>query len=60
MIGASRQLVAIPFPFKHQEKRAIIAFAPDKQLQDEALIAGADLALGPDSIKKVFFIFLKI
>ncbi|KAL7078811.1 hypothetical protein ACQ4LE_002027 [Meloidogyne hapla] len=53
LIGGSRQLVAIPFPFKHQEKRAIIAFAPDKQLQDEALMAGADLALGPDSIKKI-------
>ncbi|CAK5062333.1 unnamed protein product [Meloidogyne enterolobii] len=53
LIGASRQLVAIPFPFKHQEKRAIIAFAPNKELQDEALMAGAELALGPDSIKKI-------
>ncbi|KAF7639960.1 hypothetical protein Mgra_00000402 [Meloidogyne graminicola] len=53
LIGPSRQLIAIPFPFKHQEKRAIIAFAPDKPLQDEALIAGADLALGPDSVKKI-------
>uniref|UniRef100_A0A915PA27 39S ribosomal protein L1, mitochondrial n=1 Tax=Meloidogyne floridensis TaxID=298350 RepID=A0A915PA27_9BILA len=56
LIGASRQLVAIPFPFKHQEKRAIIAFAPNKELQDEALMAGAELALGPDSIKKVFYV----
>ena len=52
-IGASRQLIIVPFPFKHSEKRTILAFAQSQEMQDQAIAAGADLALGQDSVKKI-------
>uniref|UniRef100_A0A915DTN0 Ribosomal protein L1 n=1 Tax=Ditylenchus dipsaci TaxID=166011 RepID=A0A915DTN0_9BILA len=53
MIPSSEEIVPVPFPFKHNEKRTILAFAGTKQKQEEALEAGAEVALGADMIKKV-------
>jgi hypothetical protein len=33
--------------------RTILAFVPNKEVEEEALKAGADLALSSDAIKKV-------
>lgn len=53
MISASDEIVPVPHPFKHNEKRSILAFAADNQTQEEALEAGAETALGTDSVKKI-------
>ncbi|KAI6216178.1 hypothetical protein M3Y99_01834200 [Aphelenchoides fujianensis] len=47
------QIVPVPHAFKHNEKRTILAFAADKETQDVAVEAGAELALGGDMIKKI-------
>uniref|UniRef100_A0A914I7X2 Ribosomal protein n=1 Tax=Globodera rostochiensis TaxID=31243 RepID=A0A914I7X2_GLORO len=49
----SRQLIVLPHPFKHSEKRTILAFAGTKELQSEVMTQGADVALGPEMIKKI-------
>lgn len=43
----------VPFPFTHTEKRTILAFVADKTLQEQAMEAGAELAVGPEVVKKV-------
>ncbi|KAE9551743.1 hypothetical protein FO519_005054 [Halicephalobus sp. NKZ332] len=53
MVSASNEIVPIPFPFKHSEKRTILAFVADPSLQELAVEAGAEIALGPDIIKKI-------
>lgn len=53
MITASSEIVPIPFPFKHKEKRTILAFVADPALQELAIEAGAEISLGPDVIKKI-------
>lgn len=53
MVSDSNELVVIPHPFAHKEKRAILAFVEGKILQDEAVMAGADIAVGRDMIKKI-------
>ncbi len=53
MLPNSDELVRVPFPFDHKQKRAILAFAPTKQLQEGAVEAGAELAIGKEMVKKV-------
>lgn len=53
MISGSEELVPIPYPFKHNEKRTILAFAQSEENREKALEAGAEIALGPEVIKKV-------
>lgn len=55
MITDSEEIVPIPYEFTHKEKRTILAFAGDKELQDLAIQSGAEIAVGPDIIKKVFY-----
>lgn len=54
MVADSEELVPIPYPFKHNEKRTILAFAYEQHNRDAAVEAGAEIALGPDMIKKVW------
>jgi hypothetical protein len=63
MVSDSTELVAIPHPFEHKEKRTVLALVEGKELQEEAVLAGADISLGKDAIKKVLkqcFVFLNI
>ncbi|VIO99269.1 Uncharacterized protein BM_BM7752 [Brugia malayi] len=53
MVADSEELVPIPYPFKHNEKRTILAFAYEQHNRDAAVEAGAEIALGPDMIKKI-------
>uniref|UniRef100_A0A7E4V339 39S ribosomal protein L1, mitochondrial n=1 Tax=Panagrellus redivivus TaxID=6233 RepID=A0A7E4V339_PANRE len=53
MVSASSEIVPIPNPFKHNEKRTILAFAAKPELQELAVESGAEIALGPDMIKKI-------
>lgn len=53
MVTGSDEIVPVPFPFKHNEKRTILAFANDVKLQELAVESGAELALGQDAIKKI-------
>ncbi|VDN40523.1 unnamed protein product, partial [Gongylonema pulchrum] len=53
MVADSEELVPVPYPFKHNEKRSILAFANDQSNRDAAVEAGAEIALGPDMIKKI-------
>ncbi|VDK78796.1 unnamed protein product [Litomosoides sigmodontis] len=53
MVVDSEELVPIPHPFKHNEKRTILAFAYEQHNRDAAVEAGAEIALGPDMIKKI-------
>ncbi|VDK82586.1 unnamed protein product [Onchocerca ochengi] len=53
MVIDSEELVPIPYPFKHNEKRTILAFAYEQHNRDAAVEAGAEIALGPDVIKKI-------
>ncbi|KAM3716181.1 39S ribosomal protein L1 [Dirofilaria immitis] len=53
MVNDSEELVPIPYPFKHNEKRTILAFACEQHNRDAAIEAGAEIALGPDMIKKI-------
>lgn len=53
MISNSDQIVPVPFPFNHKEKRTILAFANTKEQQVIAVEAGAEIAIGSDMIKKV-------
>ncbi|VBB29657.1 unnamed protein product [Acanthocheilonema viteae] len=53
MVADSEELVPIPYPFKHNEKRTILAFAYEQHNRDAAIEAGAEIALGPDMIKKI-------
>lgn len=50
------EIVPVPYTFTHGQKRSILAFVADPKLQEEALAAGAEFALGPEIVKKVFFI----
>ncbi|MCP9260744.1 39S ribosomal protein L1, mitochondrial [Dirofilaria immitis] len=52
MVNDSEELVPIPYPFKHNEKRTILAFACEQHNRDAAIEAGAEIALGPDMIKR--------
>ncbi|CAI5448882.1 unnamed protein product [Caenorhabditis angaria] len=53
MITGSDEIVPVPFPFKHNEKRSILAFVNDAKLQELATESGAEMALGQDMIKKI-------
>lgn len=53
MVADSEELVPIPYPFKHNEKRSILAFANEEHNRNLAVEAGAEIVLGPDMIKKV-------
>lgn len=53
MVPSSEEIVPVPHTFKHNEKRALLAFVRDPALQELAVEKGAEIALGPDIIKKV-------
>ena len=53
MLSNSEEIVPVPFPFEHREKRTILAFVADKPGQELAIESGAEIALGADMIKKV-------
>ncbi|CAB3406591.1 unnamed protein product [Caenorhabditis bovis] len=53
MVQSSDEIVPVPFPFKHNEKRTILAFVNDPKLQELALESGAEMSLGQDMIKKI-------
>ncbi|CAD5226680.1 unnamed protein product [Bursaphelenchus xylophilus] len=53
MIPASDEIIPVPYPFDHNEKRSILAFAADIATQDEAIEAGAEVAVGLDMVKKI-------
>ncbi|CAD6198146.1 unnamed protein product [Caenorhabditis auriculariae] len=53
MVTSSDEIVPVPFPFKHNEKRTILAFVQDTKLQDLAVQSGAEIAVGQDMIKKI-------
>ncbi|CEF65480.1 39S ribosomal protein L1, mitochondrial [Strongyloides ratti] len=53
MIANSDHIIPVPYPVETKEKRAILAFVADPQLQELAVESGAELALGPDVIKKI-------
>lgn len=48
----SEEIVPVPYPFVHNEKRAILAFAHDEKLQELAVEKGAEIAVGPEVVKK--------
>uniref|UniRef100_A0A1I7W698 RL10P_insert domain-containing protein n=1 Tax=Heterorhabditis bacteriophora TaxID=37862 RepID=A0A1I7W698_HETBA len=56
MVTNSDEIVPVPFPFPHKEKRTILAFVNDVKLQEIAVECGAEIALGKDAIKKVIII----
>lgn len=53
MISGSDEIIPVPFPFDHNQKRSILAFAADLQTQDQAVEAGAEVAVGLDMVKKI-------
>lgn len=53
MVSATSEIVPIPYPFKINEKRTILAFAASPQLQELAVESGAEIAFGPDIVKKI-------
>ncbi|CAJ0567560.1 unnamed protein product, partial [Mesorhabditis spiculigera] len=53
MISNHDEIVPVPFPFKHQEKRTILAFVNDLKLQEAAVESGAELSVGQDVVKKI-------
>ncbi|KJH41201.1 ribosomal protein, L1P family [Dictyocaulus viviparus] len=53
MITNSEEIVPVPFSFEHREKRAILAFVNDPELQEAAVEAGAELAVGQDVVKNI-------
>ncbi|EYC31125.1 hypothetical protein Y032_0004g1971 [Ancylostoma ceylanicum] len=53
MVTNSDEIVPVPFPFKHNEKRTILAFVNDPKLQELAVESGAEIALGQDVVKKI-------
>ncbi|CAJ0569775.1 unnamed protein product, partial [Mesorhabditis spiculigera] len=50
MISNHDEIVPVPFPFKHQEKRTILAFVNDLKLQEAAVESGAELSVGQDVV----------
>nr|CDJ90384.1 Ribosomal protein L1 domain containing protein [Haemonchus contortus] len=53
MVTNSDEIVPVPYPFPHSEKRTILAFVNDPKLQEIAVESGAEIALGQDVIKKI-------
>ncbi|KAK6749822.1 hypothetical protein RB195_002059 [Necator americanus] len=53
MVTNSDEIVPVPFPFSHNEKRTILAFVNDPKLQELAVDSGAEIALGQDVVKKI-------
>ncbi|KAK6036143.1 hypothetical protein COOONC_26352, partial [Cooperia oncophora] len=53
MVSNSDEIVPVPYPFKHTEKRTILAFVNDPKLQEIAVESGAEIALGQDVVKKI-------
>ncbi|VDK55772.1 unnamed protein product, partial [Cylicostephanus goldi] len=53
MVTNSDEIVPVPYPFKHNEKRTILAFVNDPKLQEVAVESGAEIALGQDVVKKI-------
>uniref|UniRef100_A0A0N4UFM4 39S ribosomal protein L1, mitochondrial n=1 Tax=Dracunculus medinensis TaxID=318479 RepID=A0A0N4UFM4_DRAME len=49
----SSELVPVPYKFEMNEKRAILAFVKNVALQEYAVEHGAEMAFGPDIIKKI-------
>ncbi|GMR49770.1 hypothetical protein PMAYCL1PPCAC_19965, partial [Pristionchus mayeri] len=52
-VGSSDEIVPVPHPFSHNEKRTILAFVNDVKLQEAAVEAGAEIAVGADMVKKI-------
>ncbi|VDL64396.1 unnamed protein product [Nippostrongylus brasiliensis] len=53
MVSNSDEIVPVPFPFSHTEKRTILAFVNDPKLQEVAVESGAEIAVGQDVVKKI-------
>uniref|UniRef100_A0A0K0FZZ4 39S ribosomal protein L1, mitochondrial (inferred by orthology to a human protein) n=1 Tax=Strongyloides venezuelensis TaxID=75913 RepID=A0A0K0FZZ4_STRVS len=53
MMASSDHIVPVPYPIETKEKRSILAFVADTKLQELAVESGAEIALGPDIIKKI-------
>uniref|UniRef100_A0A0N5C9C7 39S ribosomal protein L1, mitochondrial n=1 Tax=Strongyloides papillosus TaxID=174720 RepID=A0A0N5C9C7_STREA len=53
MIANSDNIIPVPYPIETKEKRSILAFVADSKLQELAIESGAEIALGPDMIKKI-------
>ena len=53
MMSNSDEIVPVPFPFKHNEKRTILAFTNDPAMQEAVVEWGAEMAVGQDVVKKV-------
>ncbi|PIO57872.1 ribosomal protein, L1P family [Teladorsagia circumcincta] len=53
MVTNSDEIVPVPYPFAHNEKRTILAFVNDPKLQEIAVESGAEIALGQDVVKKI-------
>uniref|UniRef100_A0A914WI12 Mitochondrial ribosomal protein L1 n=1 Tax=Plectus sambesii TaxID=2011161 RepID=A0A914WI12_9BILA len=52
-VADTTEIVPVPYTFTHGQKRSILAFVADLKLQEEALAAGAEFALGPEIVKKI-------
>ncbi|PAV63911.1 hypothetical protein WR25_03282 [Diploscapter pachys] len=53
MMSNSDEIVPVPFPFKHNEKRTILAFTNDPAMQEAVVEWGAEMAVGQDVVKKI-------
>ncbi|MFH4983559.1 hypothetical protein AB6A40_010268, partial [Gnathostoma spinigerum] len=53
LLSNSDEIVPVPHTFHHKEKRTILAFAQDPIQQQIAVESGAEIALGPEMIKKI-------
>uniref|UniRef100_A0AC35UCT4 39S ribosomal protein L1, mitochondrial n=1 Tax=Rhabditophanes sp. KR3021 TaxID=114890 RepID=A0AC35UCT4_9BILA len=53
MVSNSDHIIPVPHSFHQNEKRSILAFVADTKLQELAMESGAEIALGPDMIKKI-------
>jgi len=53
MLGQSNHLIPVQFPFTHGEKRSILVFVKNERLQEQAIEAGAEIAVGPEVVKKI-------
>lgn len=60
MIANTDEIVPVPFPFSHKEKRTILALVNDVKLQELAVEAGAEIALGQDVVKKASYFLLSL
>ncbi|VDP01071.1 unnamed protein product [Soboliphyme baturini] len=52
-LESTSKLILMPHTFHHDQKRTILAFVKNPDLQISALEAGAEIAGGPELVKKV-------